>query len=545
MSNSPKPVTKLSFLQLCWCCLVLLSCNFANEILIGGMNIAARYDVERETTLFLTGGQPRTLDPATTHAGPSGVIGHLFSGLVVLDTELQVQPELATGWTVSDDGLVYTFFLRQDVVFHNGRSFTAQDVVFSWERATDPAIQSDTARTYLGDIDGITEKLSGQAETIHGLTIIDDHTLQVQLINPAYTFLPKLAFPVTFIVDHETVSQADWERKPNGTGPFKLEAWEDDALIVLERSTSYYGEPAQIEHVAIDLGPSLGLALYEQDEIDLVGIGGDNLDRAMNPNAPLSADLRVGVPFCTTMIGLNNNQPPFDDVRVRQAFNFGLDKEQLVETFWNGNGLAANGVLPPGLPGFVANRVGYPFDAEHARALLAQAGYVADDNGRLTNFPTLTYSTAGYGSAGSFVTAVITLWQETLGVVINPVVVDPFDYREALYAGTEDHIFSGGWCADYPDPENFLDLLYHSQARENIGRFSNATIDQMLVAARSEQDVATRLQAYQTIETELIAAAPSVFIAHGQTAVLVKPRVQNYVLTPIGVPQWHHLSLSD
>ncbi|MEM7113109.1 MAG: peptide ABC transporter substrate-binding protein [Chloroflexota bacterium] len=532
----------LSFLWLFIAAVCLSGCGLVEQVRVGGVDLGS-YGVTRETAVFLTGGQPRTLDPAKTHAGPSGVIGHVYSGLVVLDTNLQIQPELAAGWDVSADGLVYTFFLRENVVFHNGRSLTAEDVAFSWERAADPLTESDTALTYLGDIDGVADKLAGNAETIRGVTVLDTHTLQVRLHTPAYTFLPKLAFPVANVVDQETVDQPDWERSPHGTGPFKLELWEDDSLILLERNDAYYLQPATIEHVVLDLGPSLALASYEQDEIDLVGIGGSNLARALNPNDPLAPDLRVGVPFCTTMIGLNNNQPPFDDVRVRQAFNYGLDKARLVETFWDGNGLVANGVLPPGLPGFSTELVGYPFDADHARSLLAEAGYVADENGRLTNFPTLTYSTAGYGAAGSFVTAVITLWQDTLGVTIEPIVIDPFVYREELYAGTDDHIFGGGWCADYPDPENFLDLLYHSDARENIGRFASADIDQALVAARSERDVATRIAAYQSIEAELVEAAPVVFVAHGQTAVLVKPWLQNYVLTPIGVPQWHHVSV--
>ena len=108
---------------------------------------------------FCRVGSRERLDPATTLGGPDGALGHIFSGLTTLDTNLQVQPELAAGWTVSDDGLVYTFYLRKDVVFHNGRLFTAKDVIYSWERAADPETGSDTAQTYLGDIEGVVEKV--------------------------------------------------------------------------------------------------------------------------------------------------------------------------------------------------------------------------------------------------------------------------------------------------------------------------------------------------------------------------------------------------
>lgn len=521
--------------------LLLLGCRLVDEVLQAGS--VGQYGVVRETAVFLLDSQPRTLDPATSYEGPGGVVGQLFSGLVRLDTNLQLQPELAAGWTVSDDGLTYTFYLRPNAAFHNGRFLTASDIVFSWERAADPATGSDTVLTYMGDIAGLAEKRAGVAATIGGLTAVDDHTLQVTLNAPSYTFLPKLAFPVAFAVDHETVGQPDWERQPNGSGPFKLSVWQDDELLILERNDGYYLQPASIEHLVLNLGAGLPLSLYEQGEIDLVGVGGGNLERAQNPNDPLAADLRTGVSFCTSFVGLNSSQPPFDDVGVRQAFNVALDKDRLIETFWDGNALPAVGVLPPGMPGYTGQMAGYPFNPDRARQLLVEAGYAMDENGRFPTFPTLTYHTAGYGDAGGFVTALIVLWQETLGVTIEPVIVDPFVYRDELYAGNVGNIFDSGWCADYPDPENFLDLLFHSQSPENLGRFANADIDQALVTARSEMDQTERLAQYAAIEQMIVDEAPVVLLAHDLTAVLVSPRLQNFVLTPIGVPQWQRVTL--
>lgn len=522
--------------------LLLLGCRFVNQMLEQAGDFG-QYGIARETAVFLLDSQPRTLDPALTYEGPGGVIGQLYSGLVRLDTQLQLQPELAAGWTVSPDGLVYTFYLHPKSVFHNGRSLTAADVVYSWERAADPQTGSDTVLTYLGSIAGLAEKRAGEAETIQGLTAVDDHTLQVTLTAPSYTFLPKLAFPVAYVIDRETVEQPDWERQPNGSGPFKLTVWQDDELLILERNESYYLEPATIEHVVLNLGAGLPLALYEQGEIDLVGVGGGDLERAQNPNDPLAADLRTGVSFCTSFVGLNSGQRPFNDPRVRQAFNYALDKERLIETFWGGNGLPAVGILPPGMPGYTGQMAGYPFNPDRARQLLVEAGYEMDENGRFPTFPTLTYHTAGYDDAGSFVTALIVLWQEVLGITIEPVTIDPFAYRDELYAGNVGHIFDSGWCADYPDPENFLDLLFHSQAPENLGRFANDDIDQALETARREMNQTARLADYAAIEQMIVAEAPVIFLAHDLTAVLVSPRLQNYTLTPIGVPQWHRITL--
>ncbi len=164
------------------------------------------------------------MDPALTLGGPDSPLGHIFSGLVSLDTNLQVQPELAAGWEVSEDGLTYTFYLRKDALFHNGRSLTAQDIIYSWERAADPATGSDTAQTYLGDIEGVQAKLDGTAAQISGLRAIDDHTLEVRLTAPIVYFLAKLAYPVAYVVDQENVAQSDWDASGQWQWPLQTGA---------------------------------------------------------------------------------------------------------------------------------------------------------------------------------------------------------------------------------------------------------------------------------------------------------------------------------
>lgn len=516
---------------------VVLGCNFVDRVLLSGGGSLGDYD--RSSTLFLSGSQPRTLDPATTLGGPDGPLGHIFSGLTTLDTNLQVQPELAAGWTVSEDGLVYTFYLRKDAVFHNGRSLTTTDIITSWERAADPATGSDTAQTYLGDIEGVVDKLNGRSTQISGLHAIDDHTLEVRLMAPVVYFLSKLAYPVAYVVDQENVNQSRWEYQPNGTGPFKLTTWQDDALLVLERNEFYYGELPQLQHVVYDLGPNLPLSQYETGEIDLIGIGGTTLERARDPNSLFYDQLQTGVGMCTSTIGLNAQLPPFDDVRVRQAFNYALDKDLLIDTFSNGNGLVATGPLPPGMPGFSGKHRGYPYAPERARQLLAEAGYANP-----ADLPVLTYSTSGYGDVGGYVTAVITLWQQNLGVTIEPNVIEPFTFYDELYAGNVGHMYSSGWCADYPDPQNFLDILYHSDSRQNVGSYVNTEVDAMLEQARIERDIAARLALYADIEQQIVADAPVVFVSHGETAVLISPDLQNYILTPIGVRQWHQVRIN-
>lgn len=504
----------------------------------GSTGAAAVYGVDRSQAIYLSSGQPRTIDPATTHSGPGGVEGHIFSGLVTLDTDLQVQPELAAGWDVAEDGAVYTFYLRRNALFHDGRPVTAGDVIFSWERAADPAIASDTVQTYLGDIVGVRERLAGQADHIRGLRAVDDYTLEVRIDAPKVYFLAKLTYPVAFVVDQHNVGEPDWQYRANGTGPFRLQVWRDDEIIVLARNDRYYLEPASVPHLVYLMGAGIPLSLYETDQIDVVGVDGSTLERVQDPNSRLFPDLRTGINMCTTFIGLNNRVPPFDNPLVRQAFNYAVDKERLIDTLHRGNALPATGLLPPGMPGYSGRQAGYPYDPEKARALLAEAGY-----GDPADFPLLIYSTAGYGDAGSLVTAVITMWQQNLAVTIEPVLVDPYIYYDELYAGNVGHLFSFGWCADYPDPENFLDVLLHSDSRQNLGGYHNPAVDARLEQARVETDVSARMALYAEIETQGVEEAAVVFLSHSLAAVLVKGHVHNYELVPISVPQWRHITL--
>jgi oligopeptide transport system substrate-binding protein len=518
---------------------LLLSCN----LLLpgrgtGSSDLAATYGVDRDQAIFLAAGQPRTIDPATTHGGPGGVEGHIFSGLVMLDTDLQVQPDLAAGWDVAEDGTLYTFYLQRNAVFHDGRAVTAADVIFSWERAAHPATASDTVHTYLGDIVGVGEMLAGATDHISGLRALDDHTLEVRIDAPKVTFLAKLTYPVAFIVDRNNVAEPDWQYRANGSGPFRLEVWRDDEILVLARNDRYYGRPAAVQHVVYLMGAGIPLSLYETGQIDVVGISGSSLERVQDPNNLLSSQLRTGINMCTSFIGLNSRIPPFADPRVRQAFNYAVDKELLIETLHRGNALPAVGLLPPGMPGYNGRQPGYPYDPEKARALLAQAGYEEP-----ADFPVLTYSTAGYGDVGSLVTAVITMWQQDLGVTIEPLLVDPYIYYDELYAGNVGDLFSFGWCADYPDPENFLDVILHSESRQNLGGYHNPALDRLLEEARVEPDVTTRMAQYAEIEAHVVEDAPVIFLSHSLAAVLVKEHVHNYEWVPISVPQWHRVLL--
>jgi oligopeptide transport system substrate-binding protein len=496
--------------------------------------------VDRSKALFLSGGEstnPRDYDPATEHdSGDKRV----FSGLVSLDTNLNLVPELAESWDISTDGTVYTFHIRTNAKFHDGRSVTAQDVIYSWERAANPSTKSDTVLTYLGDIVGVSEMQAGNASHISGLKALDDHTLQVTIDAAKPYFLYKLTMPVAFALDQKNVeSGPNWYRTPNGTGPYKLTRWDSFQLMVYDANQDFYlGAPA-IPQIVIELFSGIGINLFESGEIDMTGISSSDVARVLDPTDPLHPDVYSGVSLCTEYVVFDVTKPPFDDVKVRQAFSMAFDRQKYIDVVNNGVGIPAVGLYPPALPGYNQNLQGLPYDPTQARQLLAQSKY-----GGPQGLPPITFTDAGFGNtAGPSVAAMAQMWQQNLGVTITIENLEPDRYLDLLNSGQHGQMFSSGWCGDYPDPENFADVLFHTNAQQNTGKYTNPALDAILDQARTERDVIKRIQLYQQAEQLIVQDDPALFIMHDVSYELVKPNVKGFVLTPISIPIERYLYL--
>lgn len=498
--------------------------------------------VDRAATLSIDPGESPELDPAlSAYGGPDGIIGDLFRGLVVLDPNLQIRPAIAERWDVSPDGAVYTFHLNPAARFHNGRPVTAEDVVFSWERAASPATGSSTALTYMGDIAGLAAFNAGGADSISGLELIDEHTLQVTLAIPRPTFLYKLAYPVSWIVDRFNVGFPAWEQHPNGTGPYRVAQHLKDQVLLLESNPWFYaGEPA-IRSIRYLMYAGYTQQLYEMGEVDQAYVTRDQITRVEDPSDGLYGTLVTEPAMCTSYVSFNTSEPPFDDARVRQAFAHTVDRQRYVEAITNGEDLAASGLLPPGMPGFGADldRPGYEPGA--ARALLAESSY---GTGSLPEI-VWTVPTQG-GWASPAVAFLADGWQRELGVEVRLEGIEWQEYYQRLNAGDYGQILIEGWCADYPDPENFLEALFHSSSTQNRAHYASAEFDRLVEAARVETDLARRLEAYRQAEQLLLDDAPALFINHsGPSFMIWRPGVGGYLSAAIGVPQHAGMWKSD
>ena len=476
---------------------------------------------------------PVTLDPAISSEMTSHTyIMQIYSGLIRLGEEAKPAPDIAESWQTSDDGKTYTFYLRKGAKFHNGKEVTAQDFKYSWERACHPETGSQTAATYLGDIIGAKEVLEGKATEISGVEVINDYTLKISIDAPKAYFLAKLTYPTAFVIDKDNVeSGKDWWLKPNGTGPFKLTEWKADDVLVLEPNELYYGKPATIKRVVFHLLAGIPMALYQTNQIDVAEVDENYIDIATDENGPFYKELAVFPELSLFYIGFNTQKPPFDDVNVRRAFCHALNKERIIKLTLREMMTKADGILPPELPGYNETLKGLDYDVARANELIASSKY-----GSAANLPHITLTTTGWGgNIPPYLGAIVQDWQQNLGVEVTIRQLEPETFNYHLKEEA-DEMFVTGWIADYPDSQNFLDILFHTGAEYNSGNYSNPDVDTILDRAGVQPDETTRFNLYQQAEQIVVDEAACLPLWFGKTYLLIKPYVQNYKLDIQGIP---------
>jgi len=496
------------------------------------------FGVSRQTSLFLSWGEIVTLDPALFEYSPEGIVGAIFSGLVRIDKDLKVVPDIAEGWEVSEDGTVYTFHLREGAKFHDGKPVTAHDFKYSWERACDPETESEKALLFLGDIVGAKEMLAGEATELSGVRVIDDLTLEATIDGSKPYLLYKLAYPTAYVVDRANVARGmNWTDKPNGTGPFKLKEWKKDELLILERNANYYLESAKLEHVVLQIFAGLGMMMYEQGEIDATGVGLSNLDRVLDPADSLNKELLTTPGLTIGYLAFGVTKPPFDDPKVRRAFALALDMDKILEVSLKGIAERGSGFMPPGIPGYNEELKPLPFDPELARQLIAESKY-----GSVDNLPPIVLY--DLYSLGPIEEAAVAMWRQNLGVEVEAQIIEESkEWLERAHRH-EFQIFFSGWTADFVDPQNFLEVLFHSQSKDNWFAYSNPEVDAALKKAAVERDEEARLRMYQDIEKMILEDLPvAPFYQSNKSHVLVKSYVEGYYLAPIGIHIWKDISI--
>jgi len=471
-----------------------------------------------------------TLDPAAGYDTASWTFEQMIFDTLVRysDGGVDLVPDVASAWEVTPDAKQFTFRLRRDVRFTNGRAVTAADFRYEIERVLDPATRSK-GMEYFREIAGAADFQSGRARVVSGIVTPDPWTIVFHLSAPDPIFVQKLAMPFAAAVPREAVTRwgEDFSAHVVGSGPFKLAQWIGGQRLILVRNPDYFikGLP-RLDAVIEEIGASddLQWLKFEAGAIDAARIPPAEFLYVMKTPRLKALTLHI-VDIATDYLGMNCRMKPFDDIRVRRAFNYAIDKQKLIALL-NGRGVVAHGVLPPGLPGYSPGLRGYPYDPAKARMLLEQAGVNKDFAPTLWMRADRTEMMLGQSI------------QQDLAMVGVHVQLKPVAWAPLLEAVRQPDtvaLVELGWEADFSDPQNFLDVLFSRKqwGGNNDTFYANPNVDRLLAQAAPRADSSERYALYNRAEDIIIADAPWVFLYNPVAYMIRQPWVHDYVLNPM------------
>jgi peptide/nickel transport system substrate-binding protein/oligopeptide transport system substrate-binding protein len=485
------------------------------------------YSAEKDTYRVPLASEPITLDPAKfSGIYAMTVANNLFDGLVEFDENINVRPAIARIWKISRDHKTYTFKLRKGVKFHNGREVTAGDFVISFQRILDPKVESPVASLFM-KIKGAKAFAEGKSDTVSGLSAKGDHTLVIRLEEPFAPFLSILAMANAKVVPQEALN-GDFDKAPVGTGPFKFASWSANQQIVLTANSGYFGEAPKLKTVRFKIYQNVDWDTiyrdFEQGLLDQSLVAGDHsFNEAGSPDLVSKPGLNV------VYLGMNTSLPAFKDRRVRQAVYYAVDREKIVREHARWRSVPATGVLPPGIAGFDPYYKGYAYDPDKARRLLSDAGF---PNGK--GIPPIELWTV---SKTERVKKQLEAYQRYLGQVgIEVTLKVAANWKEFVQKINDKQaaMFYAAWYADFPDPDNFLYTLCHSNSRTNRMNYENPEVDRLLDQARSETDYEKRVELYRKIEKLVLEDAPVVAQHYNSTNYVFQPWVKGVEMSHLG-----------
>lgn len=502
-------------------------------------------DSSQVTFTYAEAADPTALDPALVEESVGmNITRYLFDGLVTYDSETgDVEGAVARDWDVNDDATVFTFHLRNGVKFANGRDVTASDFVYAWTRALDPEIMSPTAMNILEPVKGAASLAMGEATTLEGVEAVDDQTLKVTLEYPMAEFVTYLGHPVTAPVPSEEVesSDIDFSELPQGNGPFIVKEWKHNEEVVLERNPDYYGDKAEVGNVVVRIipEPSTAVAELQDGTIDAV----KTVDPAQIQSLQEDDTVEVfeGGIALMRFIAFNTSEDPWkDNVELRQALNWAIDRQTIAEKVFMDQATPADGIVPTASPGHQDNAMPYEYDPEKAKSLLTEAGYPGGEG-----LPPITLTYPAEGPAADVAQAVQSQLKD-IGVDVELQGMQFGAFIDAMTSG-QLSFFLISWQADYPTVDTFLYTLFHSMniGGPNVSMYENSDVDSLLDTARSSLDEDERLDSYNEAERLIMTDAPIIPLTFDRDVMAYSTRVTRFVHTPLGEIALNRIIVSD
>ncbi|MHB8460925.1 MAG: peptide ABC transporter substrate-binding protein [Candidatus Limnocylindrales bacterium] len=452
-------------------------------------------------SVTILGGAATTLDPAAQgDVASAAVTAQIYESLTAFDPGLVLRPALAASWDAAPGGRRVVFHLRPNLTFSDGTPLTAADVVHSWLRVIDPRAPSPLA-SLLADVVGASAFLRGSSADPSTVGLrANGSDVEVDLVQPAADLAAILASPTFGVVPSSGALDGRV-----GSGGYVVTATSATELTLTANPRYWAGRPAiGTVHLLTTLGGRSPVDAFTAGTVDYTPI--DDTDAAwIAYDQALGPSLRSVPSLSVEYLGFDVRQHPFDDVRVRQAFALAVDWARLVTLASTGTSVPATSMVPPGIPGRPPGNFSELADPATARQLLAAAGY---PGGR--GFPSVTYLSGGTPIDEGIVRQL----HDVLGVTIGYETMD-FSAYFARLASAPPAIWSLGWSADYPGPNDFLGLLLGTGQANNYGHWSSATFDAAIAAAGTATDVAAAVDAYARAAAIVHDAAPVIPISYG------------------------------
>ncbi|MFN8379942.1 MAG: peptide ABC transporter substrate-binding protein [Anaerolineae bacterium] len=471
-----------------------------------------------------------SFDPAKVSDAPVfNLVSLVYGGLVKLNADLLVEPDLAESWTISDDGLTYTFTLRDGIAFSDGTPITSADVVWSLNHALDPNTGGWSGSYFLGNIVGAAEMQAGTATELSGVTALDEKTVQIQLNQPSAYFLSQLTVgPGKVVSSAQAAADPEgWELAPVSSGPFVV-AEHNPGQVLLAPNPGYWQVPSVSLNVSFNQDSETAYQLFRTGALDIMGSSQAPVPAARVAEVQGTPEFHSIPAWNMRYVAFNNEIAPFDDVRVRQAFAYATDRATLADVVLSGTVTASDRILPGGFPGSELPIEGIPYDPAAGVALLQEAGI---DPASINL--TLTYGVEGDNERVA--TVLQSMWQEGLGVTVtleplelstfsdrlNTTFVDPTNGLQAYYSI---------WGADYPDPQNFISQQLRTGVGNNNSHYSNAEFDALVDQADASGVWEERAPLYNQAEQLAVTEVGWLPLFSGQVNVLIRDCVKGVEL---------------
>lgn len=490
-------------------CLTLSACGSSSKSMEGNDSPVESAQTGLDTSRFLRiiDESPDTVDPQCT-SGYYNVALNVFDRLVEVHVDENgdsaIGPSLATDWTISDDGLSYTFTLREGVRFSNGAALTSSDVGYTLKRLLihPESRNGDIANQILG----AKQLQSGETDRLEGFEVIDDTRFCITLSEPYAAFLACLSTPGASILDEETTEAAGgrFGREADvtvGTGPFIFREWvKGERLVLVANEDCWCGAPncAGIEILNVS-DPEACRLMFEEGTLDILDLEslGDDAEYFIHGDiyqSMLRKGPRVGIAY----VALNASVAPLDDARVRKAMQLALDRDKIMRVTCSGRGSVENGILPRGLIGYNPELPAIPYDLEWAKRLLNNAGY--EDGFELQ----MTMPDTSNQSMRDLMNLLIFMWRR-VGIYARVSYVSEDEFMRMRTAG-EIVCYSAVWSADFNDPDNFLYTFFGSETNTKRRSlcYGNASVMERVGEARSIVNDAERLAEYRDLEQTII-----------------------------------------